>query len=234
MPVKKSKEKGSRKRVEVNKEVNASATNVGSQVVQQDNNASRGVADVSLVPSSSAADFKEHTGKIAINESKADFKQIQSAPKNLTNSSEKGYVIHVPQGRTARLIKAGLPGGMIGLYTDSFSSCNIVIFIGLDKISLTHVDNRNIQTNLLNEEEKWVGKNCEMLIVAREEGVPLKNVILSGHKNTKIRVKIVDDEIIGLLASFEVDQSNIAIHPMECNVKFSSATSMPQRKAVLA
>ncbi len=60
--------------------------------------------------------------------------------KDASKESSLGKIIHVPQGRSARLMKETLPYGIEGLYTQGFSICNIIAAIGQDKLVLIHAD----------------------------------------------------------------------------------------------
>lgn len=77
--------------------------------------------------------------------------------------------IQVPQGRVARFIKGVSERfDVTGLCTNTFYNCNIIVFISEDrtKISLIHAD--AVRQELVRQEELWVGKVCERIVVLRK------------------------------------------------------------------
>lgn len=78
------------------------------------------------------------------------------------NKKSSKFYISVPQGRTCRYSSKDSPDILHGLYTDNFSSCNIVIFytmhLGELRISMSHVDNF-FNKKQLAEELKWIFHN---------------------------------------------------------------------------
>jgi len=59
-----------------------------------------------------------------------------------TNTTTQGTLIKIPQGRGGILTKATESYGVSGLYTNNFTVCNIIVFIGKNKASLVHFDSR--------------------------------------------------------------------------------------------
>jgi len=87
-------------------------------------------------------------------------------------------IINVPQGYSARIVKT--TPGINGLYTENFSSCNIVACFSPEKIMLMHVDLKN--AHKLSEELQWITDAPRTIIIAYRENHPasasLKNHIL--------------------------------------------------------
>ncbi len=101
-------------------------------------------------------------------------------------------IIHVPQGYSARIIKNLIHGEISGLYTEGFSSCNIVACFSKEKMILMHVD--FAAAHKLAQELEWVDGKRTIVIIYRENSVPgtiLNKLIL----NTYLRLKRSDDQI---------------------------------------
>jgi len=123
--------------------------------------------------------------------------------------------IYVPQGKSARLMKTSLDYGIQALYTDKFSTCNIIVCIGEDKMVLMHAD---FQTDLLSikGEIDWVGDKKETLLIFRKsEGEELAKLLTKRLENfVEFTQKPLDDlewECSGIYVSFSV-LSGFEIH----------------------
>ncbi|PIQ43619.1 MAG: hypothetical protein COV52_06790 [Gammaproteobacteria bacterium CG11_big_fil_rev_8_21_14_0_20_46_22] len=83
-------------------------------------------------------------------------------------------VVYVPQGKTARLSRASFEHGITGLATDGFSNCLIVVFIGENGVSMSHVDTHMALffSEELRKERQWVGDRSVCKIIHRGEGFP--------------------------------------------------------------
>jgi hypothetical protein len=129
-----------------------------------------------------------------------------------------GYAIYVPQGRAARLNKDALAYGIDALYTDGFSSCVIIAFIGKDngKLSLMHFDSIS-DYEVIKDEVKRVEDSCEVVLIFRSTTNPLvKNILEYCQKsipNQKISLKSLDDKHDGILLSLNKQKSDSGLHP---------------------
>lgn len=119
-------------------------------------------------------------------------------------------VIYVPQGYSARLMGATEVYDIKGLYTDGFSTCNIVACIGKDKLVLMHVDAQTI-LDKVEKEIAWVGEPSEVIVILRNEdvcsGERVKAQLLE-HLNQampslSIVERIMDREHDGVYLSFK-------------------------------
>ncbi len=126
--------------------------------------------------------------------------------------------IYVPQGYCARMISATKSYGIGGLYTDSFSTCNILACISEDKIILAHVDYPTLMfwNNNLKEEIKSIKNLEKIVIISREHENTLKNelvkFICSFVSKQKVIGKEIDINHDGIYISFNKESSN-DIHP---------------------
>ncbi len=132
-------------------------------------------------------------------------------------------VICVPQGRSARFSSSTCGYNISGLYTDGFSSCNIVVCINKNRITLSHFD---AQTNFnrIRSEISWVNEGsdspCTLLIISRcEKGTLLKKHLLERFESfasVDLRFTIIEKEIDnlhnGIYVSLE-EQEVFEIHP---------------------
>ena len=87
--------------------------------------------------------------------------------------------IRVPQGRICRLVRGS---GFSGLYTDDFSSCNIIVFQGKNQegtgsvaLSMIHADPSTDPITLVNEKH-WIDEeqhsSCSILIFYKDFRIP--------------------------------------------------------------
>lgn len=110
------------------------------------------------------------------------------------------YLINVPQGKSGRFIKSLTEFYDIeGCFTDSFSTCNIVVCIGQDKFIVSHVDT---YTGLegVKKEIRWVGLPNQLMIINREKGKVLEEKIVDVFKKefSHIEVKKIREKDYGL------------------------------------
>lgn len=118
-------------------------------------------------------------------------------------------IVHVPQGRSARFMRATIPYGIEGLHTDGFSTCNIIICMGNDKITLTHADLRT-NPEIIKEQIMWVGEPNETIIIAREnillnQLLPHLQKILPGRN---FITKQMDKKHDGIVVTFNSNPEN--------------------------
>lgn len=126
------------------------------------------------------------------------------------------YLIHVPQGRSARLLRTSLGNGIEGLHTDGFSTCNLIVCIGQDKIALIHADLQagSLPHQVINKID-WVGLPSQILLITRSTGEALKKLLLSNLPHTiksHLMYKTMDDDHDGIVVSFNEDAPS-DIHP---------------------
>lgn len=152
-------------------------------------------------------------------------------------------LINVPQGFSARMIKDTQNYGFDGLYTDGFSSCNIVVCIGEGKLILMHVDLLSASDiGKVSKEMRWVDGPRQVVIIYRKDfdsSIGVKDLILQEFKKTMsgetIIVKEVGIEVHSVFVSFETRHLSL-IHP---NIMFLDAPpegliSHPQQQRFLA
>ena len=117
---------------------------------------------------------------------------------------------YIPEGKIGRL-ELDITSHDVGLYTDNFTSCNIIFLIGNNRISMMHAD-KSISNQHLDNELNWIGINPEVYVLNRQEG--------AGNDGNKIKYKehqlvsfltkkelipkmhVVSEEIEGLSISF--------------------------------
>lgn len=73
-------------------------------------------------------------------------------------------IVYVPQGRSAMMHEYSSLCGIEGLFTDGFSTCNIVVIIGAQKIALLHLDTFLLSPKLI--EQQLIGVQAEIMAVA--------------------------------------------------------------------
>lgn len=145
------------------------------------------------------------------------------SPKPLLPTDE---IIHIPQGRGGRLMKAK---EATALYTWGFSSCNIIAVIGTEKLVLIHADTLT-DPDAIKDEILWVGEDSEVVFIFREKfRKALAEVLLPKLKRLlpekKINVKKMDDAHDGVLVSFHM-YSDSDLNP---HVKKFPCSQHPQR-----
>lgn len=127
--------------------------------------------------------------------------------------------IYVPQGYSARFMQATQAYGINGLYTDGFTTCNIVVCISHEKMVLAHVDGLTIPEKV-QEEIEWVGQPSKVIIISRSHdeytGDYVKNKLLEHLKKEIPSIAILEHEIDGnyngVYVSFKLNEQN-NIHP---------------------
>lgn len=159
--------------------------------------------------------------------------------KKLSEKDQR-FLINVPQGRAARLIKRINYLNIEGLYSDGFSSCNLVAIVGAERISLMHVDHQLLyEPNVVEGELAWVKKTdpeCRVEIYYHHLGKALATT-LANKVFDKVRcdLRLVGDEMIGIKVSFEhgIEEhysreapANVLRHPEE--QRFNAAHKMEQ------
>ncbi len=151
-------------------------------------------------------------------------------------------IINVPQGYSARLIaKDSASLGIEALYTDGFSSCNIIICLSEKRITLIHVDIKmHYDVLKIKKEIEWVDKPNEFILLARSESPIRDNItqlFAEYFPDRKLQSKIVTDDYDGVSVSFAKNQENqlhsqISQYPME--IKPDELCRHPQEKRLLA
>lgn len=130
------------------------------------------------------------------------------------------YTVNVPQGRSARLLKSTLAYDIDSLFTDGFSTCNILVAISSDKILLLHGDLLVKKNDLKNELEWFNDSNnnnsADIVLISRAQGSFVKKEYLSSLKeirpDAKIIINEIEDQYDGIYVSF-LNQENVDIHP---------------------
>jgi hypothetical protein len=77
-------------------------------------------------------------------------------------------LINTPQGMVSCLY-SDTPKNILGLHSDGFSVCNIMVLVGKDnnRISLTHVDGKYLD-EFIKEDIEWVGKDSAKYVYHRD------------------------------------------------------------------
>lgn len=104
--------------------------------------------------------------------------------------------LNVPEGRTCRYDSQITSAEIEGLYTDTFSVCNIVIFYKQDgahiRVSMTHAD-RFITFEQIEREQIWIGDNAKAFVVAKNiEGSSAIRQQALGNLLTQFDIKQCD------------------------------------------
>ncbi len=121
--------------------------------------------------------------------------------------------INVPQGYSARLIADDCTHFDIkGLYTEGFSTCNIVICVGNNRIVLFHVDAKMIYDfPKIKKEIDWVDEPNQLIVLARGTS-PLRDrlsqLIAKDFPEKKLQWKTVGEEHDGVSVSFAKSPHN--------------------------
>ena len=128
-------------------------------------------------------------------------------------------IIYVPQGHSARLTADTQISAVQGLYTDRFSTCNLIVCMGTNGVTLIHAD-MNTSPAWVEKEIKDVGQpNTVMLYYRPNDGEPVKANILShlAAKLPSLRVtpQEVDISNDGILVPFQARSiSDIQVLPL--------------------
>jgi hypothetical protein len=152
------------------------------------------------------------------------------------NRFSMSKIIYVPQGCSARFMKATESYGISGMFTDGFSSCNIVACFGpnKDKLVLMHVDIQTMcsdsQLEQLDEQVKWLGDGAEVIIFYRKkcqevDGEAVKHDLINFLNSKDICPKVIPVamEDGGIYISF-VEQQVSNVHP---NIKIFNINNRP-------
>lgn len=132
--------------------------------------------------------------------------------KDNSQKSSFSKIIHVPEGRSGRLIKQSKNYGINGLYTDGFSSCCILSVIAQNKIVLMHLD-QQLDPDAVAAEIQWVDEPREVLLMFRElhtqaVATPLMRELHHLLPTQIITLKKVEDEVQGISVSFDTQEGN--------------------------
>lgn len=153
---------------------------------------------------------------------------------------DQRFLINVPQGRAARLIRRVNFLNIEGLFSDGFSSCNLVAIIGAERLSLMHVDHQLLyDPGVVEHELAWVKKTdprCRVEIYHHTQGEVLAQTFANKTFNDiTCHLRCVGDEMIGIKVSFEKgieeyfsreQPVNLLHHPEE--QRFNAAHKMEQ------
>lgn len=142
-------------------------------------------------------------------------------------------IIYVQQGNSARLSKTSMPYDIVGLFTDGFSSCNIIACRTDDKLVLMHIDTQTIISPVMKhkivEELKWIGNVARVEVYYRKadeangEHVLNELLVLFGREKIKPHTQITPLEKGGVYLSFngvelfakDIQPDNLIHHPQE-------------------
>ena len=138
----------------------------------------------------------------------------------------KGFtsgIIYVPQGYCAKFMDATNPYGLNGLYTDSFSSCNIVVCIGKKQISLAHFDFQNSTKTIQQQIELTSDPSCKVIILYRQSGDIIKKELLE-YLGKKMPSQIViskqmDDQHEGIYVSLNSASIGVPMDDVHPGIK---------------
>ena len=126
--------------------------------------------------------------------------------------------IFVPQGYCAKITpNCEIDYDIGGLYTDNFTTSNIVALIGRAEIALIYIDYPTLafDKNRLKAIIKGIKGLEEVVIISNENKTVIKKQLVefigSFVKRAKILVKEVEKEYIGVYLSFEKQNNNL--HP---------------------
>ncbi len=145
--------------------------------------------------------------------------------KNMEGTVKKEMLrcIYVPQARIARLDKVTIKEGVIGLYTEGFTTCIIVVMISADKsrVSLIHADIETERSHV-DTELDWVGKDCKVHLVIKKRNVPSQytSLVISklfGGRDTGWYQHDVEQNLQAVILNIGMEQ------PKTLDAKFDSA-----------
>lgn len=134
-----------------------------------------------------------------------------SAPPRTTSNAQ--CYINVPQGRGARLELNSMAynyGKIVGLHTQDFSICNIVVITSKSKIVMYHVDRISMLffvESFIEEVKQVMDEPHAVFLIRKVAGAKTAGVIEAQlNKITpaiKLQTTIVGDDITGVILSFE-------------------------------
>jgi len=133
---------------------------------------------------------------------------------DVANQSEKEKrIVYIPQGRSGRLNEQSAVHGVKGLYTDGFSTCNVIACIGKTKMVLIHAD-QFTNPRYIADEINWVDEPRELLVIIRKGCGEHVFSALTSHpevKGLKFPIKYMDKGHDGVYLSF-IEQPESDIH----------------------
>lgn len=114
-------------------------------------------------------------------------------------------LIHIPQGKFGMIATSSIKEGIIGLCTDNFSTCNIIIFVGKNRASLVHFDK-----NLFHKDEyldlcnqaTWVKPEKIIIFYKKNQGELILSALNSDttlFPNDKTEKKELTDDAYGVI-----------------------------------
>lgn len=121
------------------------------------------------------------------------------------------FTAYVPQGRSGRLHSATKAHKVTGLYTNNFSSCNIIIGVGKEKITLIHADQAAISNFVqIKQELAWVGSPDEIttIILFREQGKILTKMCIKEINKKNLKLIPVPAQCDGVYVSLDVQKES--------------------------
>jgi hypothetical protein len=150
------------------------------------------------------------------------------------------HIVHVPQGRGARL---GMPKevtGIKGLYTDGFSSCMVILAVTQHKAVLIHADFRTSIDKIV-EELKWVDGAASIAVFYREAYRHLNAEHLIASLKTAMPAKPINEYKVpdaedGILVSFfeRAGKNGIRVHRLPVGKKPDHLIYHPKEQLFLA
>lgn len=120
--------------------------------------------------------------------------------------------IYIPEGRSGRLTKESADFDINGLFTNEFSSCNILSVIGQNKIALMHLDTQ-LDYDSVAAEIQWVDEPREIVLIFREAykqvvTTPLLRELYQRLPNQNIILKKVENDVQGISVSFNAQEGS--------------------------
>jgi len=108
--------------------------------------------------------------------------------------------IYVPQGFSARLQPGTINLGIDSIYSDGFSTCNLLVCIGEKEVSLIHIDiYRTYTPQAIREEIEKIKGSKKIFVIYRDTvGEFVKGRLLESLKSYKISWQKVDDTCQGV------------------------------------
>jgi hypothetical protein len=153
-----------------------------------------------------------------------DSKQISGGDKIQTVIEGESPTVKVACYDAART-----PKSILGLYSDGFSVCNIMVLISSNKqlMVLVHVD-EHYPDDILMSDIEYVDKDCQKYIFRRchSEAELITRKIEQATAGAKFVVEVVADEVIGIsvdrkgkITKHTTQATNLLLHPQEYRIK---------------
>lgn len=129
-------------------------------------------------------------------------------------------IIYVPQSHSAKISRdLEFRHDIAGLYTDEFSTCNVLAVISNSKLMLVHLDthilNSEAMLEQLQQEIEWVSEPREIVVVFKRDigGGERVNKRLLAHLAlemplVKILNKEIDNDTHGIYLSFDTQKAS--------------------------